>query len=429
MKSALLKKYNYFVLAWFTLTGMFNGISIYFVGSSKKIILDTIFILGLIFLNKRLQKFSIKEILFISFYLFMTNLSLILYFEKNHYGFTKLFNNSILSIICFSNFYLLYKLFKNEFFTKSISFLFKLQVFIEIGFFIYFVLYNKNNGLFGKSIIQIFLLQDFSGRFQGSFSEPSCLGLWLGAAIFIIFLLYRKFFSYLIGFIFIFALYNSCKAKFALIAFPISIIISVIFYKIKYFSTYRNDIIKLKFDYHIFLLFFFICIFSFYWHQLTFSFYCFIANVFEKEGSGTYVTRFGFLLSSIKDICIYPLGHGIGMNYEAFQSVVTDIIPIANNAGLDTFELRGYKIDPNNMGSKETFSMLASTFGFLGIYLYFMFFKNLLSNHYCHKFLSFSLIAFIFFETLITGNIISDSAFFILIFSKMALNTDRRHDK
>lgn len=426
MKNSLTKKYNIFLLFWFTLTGMFNGISLYFIGSATKSLLDTVFIIVAVCLNKKLRKFSTTEILFITFYLFMTNLSLILYFENNHYGFTKLFRNSIMTIVYFCNFYILYKIFKDKYFTKSISFLFKLQIFIELGLYIYFILYNKKNGLLGKSIVQIFLLQDFTGRFQGSFSEPSCLGLWLGATIFIIFLLYRKFSSYFIVLIFIFALYSSCKAKFALIAFPLSVIASLFLYKFKHFLTYKNEIIQKKFDYHILLIFFFICFFSFYWYQMTASFYHFISKIFEKEGSGTYVTRFGFLLSSIQDICIYPLGHGIGMNYEAFQNVITDIVPIATNAGLDSFELRGYKLNPNNMGSKETFSMLASSFGFLGIYLYLQYFKNLLSNRYVHNFFSFSLIFFIFFESLVTGNVISDSAFFILIFSKMALNTDRR---
>lgn len=429
MKNSLTKKYNIFLLFWFTFNGMFNGITLYFVGSANISLLDTIFIIVAFYLNKKLRKFSKQEILFVFFYLFVTSVSLVLYFDNNHYGFIKLFKNSVLTTVSFCNFYLLYKIFKDECFTKPVSFLFRLQVLIELGFFIYFVLYNKNNGLLGKSIVQIFLLQDFTGRFQGSFSEPSDLGFWLGAAIFIIFLLYRKVFSYLIGFIFIFALYNSCKAKFALIAFPISIIASLFSYKVNYSSTYKNAIIQQKVDYNIFLIFFFICLLSLYWEQKTSSFYHFIAKIFEKEGSGTYVTRFGFFLSSIKDICSYPLGSGLGMNYEFFQSVITDVVPIAADSRLETWELRGYRLNPNNMGSKETFSLIASSFGFLGLYLYFMYFKNLISNRYIHKFFSFSLICFIFFESLITKNIIQSSAFFILVFSKMALNTDKRREK
>lgn len=421
MKYSFTQKYNYFVLFWFTLTGMFNGIFLVFVGSAQKFLMDFVFSTGLFFLNRKARKFSDRELLFISFYFSLTLLSLLFYFDNNHYGFQKLLNNVILTLVSFYNFYLVYKVFKDECFSPKISFLFKFQIFIEFCLYIFFVLYNKKNGILGITPIQLFVLQDWSGRFQGSFSEPSSLGLWFGISIFIIFILYRNFLGYVIGGVFLFALYNACKAKFALIAFPLVLIFAFVLRKI--------SLSDLKNNYSIFLVFFFICAISLFWKPFTSFFFSIIAKLFDKTGSATYVTRFGFMLSSLKDICLYPLGHGVGMNYEVFQNIFSDIVPIAKKVNLEVWELEGYKLNPNNMGSKDTFSLFATTCGFVGIYFYFSFFNNLLKKKYLHKFFSISLISFCFIESLVTGNVISDSAFFILLFAKMALNTDQEKNE
>lgn len=413
MRGRFVEKYNYFVLFWFTITGLFNGLCILIVGSSKKILIDTILVMGLCFVSKKLRKISIKEILFISFYLFVTMVSLVFYFNNNHYGIVKLCKNVVLTTLVFSNFYVMYRFYKDEKFSLPISRLFLLQVLIELALYIFFILYNKKDGILGKTPVQLLVLQDWTGRFQGSFSEPSCLGLWLGIAIFIFFILYKNFLGYLVGLVFTFALYNACKAKFAMLALPIALIFS-------FFSRYSFS----KSNSLIFFMLFFVCMISLFWHSFTGLFFSVIAKLFEKEGSATYVTRFGFLLSSMQNICSYPLGQGFGMNYERFQNLFTDIVPIAKGVNLETWELEGYWLDPNNMGSKETFSLLVTTFGFIGIGLYLSYFKNLLLKKYVHKFFAFSMIAFCFIESLITGNIMSDSAFFILLFAKMALNTD-----
>ena len=128
------------------------------------------------------------------------------------------------------------------------------------------------------------------------------------------------------------------------------------------------------------LLFIFlcICVCSLNWYTFARNFFSFLSNFISSEGSSTYVTRFSFLLTSIKDICIFPFGHGFGLNYEVFQPVLTDIIPIADSVGLETEDLREYFLNPNNMGSKETFSLFATSCGFIGIYVYFLYFKKLL---------------------------------------------------
>ena len=112
-------------------------------------------------------------------------------------------------------------------------------------------------------------------------------------------------------------------------------------------------------------------------------------------------------------------------NYEAFQNIFTDIVPIADSVNLETWELQSYGLNPNNMGSKDTLSLIISSCGFLGITLYFLYFKRTMQERYHHSFYAHALIFFIFIESIITGNIFADSSFFILIFARMALNTDR----
>ena len=129
--------------------------------------------------------------------------------------------------------------------------------------------------------------------------------------------------------------------------------------------------------------------------------------------------------SSLENICFCPIGHGFGLNYEAFQNIFTDIIPIADSVNLETWELQSYRLNPNNMGSKDTLSLLITSCGFLGITAYLLYFKNLMQQKYHHSFYASALILFIFLESIITGNVFADSSFFVLIFAKMALNTDR----
>ncbi len=415
MRTPSLCFYPYFVLVWFMVSGLFNGIFVFFLGTATKIAIDCFLILLLLLVNKSLHTFSYKQILFISFYSFLTLFSLIICFENNHYGFGKLLKNVILTALVFFNYFILYQTFKNRFFTICIRKLFIFQILLESVLFFFWLFYNKKTGLIGHTNIQLLILQDWEGRFQGSFSEPSCLGLWLGSSIFILLILFQRYTKRICAIFFIFILYSACKAKFALLALPIAFIVPLI-KSYRFFSKQHIEI--------IFLLFIF-CFISLFWYDFCKAFYYGISIIFPRKGSATYVTRFGFMWSSIKDICFYPLGHGFGLNYEVFQNIFTDIIPIVDSVNLETWELQSYGLNPNNMGSKDTLSLIISSCGFLGITLYFLYFKRTMQARYRHSFYAHALIFFIFIESIITGNIFADSSFFILIFAKMALNTDR----
>ena len=408
--------YSYFVLTWFVVTGMFNGLSSIILTASQKIFIDTLLIIGLFIFNKRLSKFSLKQILFISFYLFLSFFSLIFYVNNNHYGFEKLLKNVVLTVFVSFNYFVLYKTFYKNTFTTYLYILLGFQIFITLFLAIFFFLYNKNTGYLGHSIVQIVVFQDWEGRFQGTFSEPSFLGVWLGSTIFLLPLLWKSCFSYFISGIFIFILYSFCKAKFALLAFPIALGGAVVIKRCVLKSVFKQ----------IWLYFSLICLFSLFFTQFVNIFFSFVCQFFGLDGSATYVTRFGLLFASLQNICFYPLGTGFGFQYETLQNIFTEIIPIADKFNLDTNELLGYRLNPNSMGSKETVSFVTSTAGFLGIFLFISYFKKLLNSRYNHTIASTGLILFLFIEFFITSNAIAHPAFFILLFSKIALNTDKR---
>ena len=407
-------KYAYFVLIWFMLTGMFNGIILYFVGIKIKIAVDTLLCTSLFLLRNKSIKFTTKHVLFFSGFLLLTLLSLVYYSNNSHYGFQKLLNNVILTCVSYVNLFIVFFTFDLHPFTKTIARLFKFQIFLTLIFYVFYILFNKQSGILKHSFIQIFILQDWTGRFQGTFAEPGYLGFWLGSAAFISLLVFRKRLGYPLSILLLFILYTACKAKFALIAVPLALVCSSL--PIKYFFS--------KYHVSLFFRFFCICVFSLFWDSFTQNFFEIISHFIPSDGSSTYVTRFSFLLTSIKDICMFPFGHGFGLNYEVFHPILTDIIPRADSVGLETEELRGYFSNPNNMGSKETFSLFATSCGFIGIAVYFLYFKKLLCFHYHKSFFSVALILFCFVESFFTGNVTGDAYFFMLLFIKMALNSN-----
>ena len=408
------RMYPYFVLLWFVVSGMFNGISTIFFGSAKFVSVGTVLVFGLFCLSSKTRLFTKKEIIFASFYLFLTGVVLIIYSNNNHYGLVKLIKNMVLTIIMLFDFVILYKEFYDYQFNSIIKRIFTFQILLELGLYILFVLFNKNNGMLGKSVIQIFVFQDWSGRFQGTFSEPSLLGVWLGAAAFISFFIYKNKICKLFLFcICVYILFTACKAKFALIALPFALILSC-FRKL---SLRQSNKMGLAF------ICFFTCVVALFFQSVVYSFFTLLKKTIEVDGSATYVTRFGFLFASIEDACLYPLGRGIGLNYEVFQNLFSSIIPIVDKIGLDTFELKSYAKNPNNMGSKDTFSFLLSQFGFLGIYVYFDFFKTLLSKKYIYQFFSLGLIFFLLLESIVTTNMFTFPVFFIFLFTKILLNS------
>lgn len=402
---------NNIILFWFSFTGLFNGLfDIILFSTSQKVLIDFIFILLGYCFNYKTIRINFITIAIIIFYNIMTCVFLLYYFNNNHYGIEKLLRNVVLTLFSFFNYFSLFLLFKDKSLNKTSIFFIKLQIFIQFIFYIFYLLFNKTNGLLGRSVVQLYIFQDWGGRFQGTFSEPACLGFWLGCFILIVNILNfrNKNFITLLGII---ILYTACKAKFALIAFPIAFILAFTpYYKEKYIP-YIN----------VFIITVVIYLIALFFIPITRDFFHLLSSFIDKEGSATYVTRFSFLFASIDNLPFYPLGAGIGTNYEYFQNIYSTFLPIINDSKLETYEILLYKIYPNSLGSKEFLSYLLSNFGLIGFWVYLFYVFKLLENN--KKRINKILIFFIFVESIVSCNLFCSNAFFCIIFSIMALNT------
>lgn len=400
--------YSIFVLFYITLIGLFNGVTLLFLSVPVQLSINIILLFFLICFDRSILIFTYKEILFITFYLFFTILVTLCYFTHNTYGFDKLLKNVILSIINILELYLFYKHFKSKKIIYGYKLIFIFQILIQIVFLLLFIFRKK----LGIPLIRGFILQDWSGRFQGSFSEPSCLGLWLGAMTFCLLMLKKTKIKYCFAIICLYILYSFCKAKFALLAVPLALVI----------SPMRKINLSKKNNYELFFCCVIISVVCVFYDSLLKLFFYLISCLFDKEGSATYVTRFLFILSSIQNANLFPIGRGVGLNYEIYQQGLYEVISVANSYDLETWELLGYRNNPNCLGDKSTFSYILSNFGYLGLFVFLTFIKSQIQKHK-DNFFAICLILFLFFESVFSGNMISFSAFPVIIFSKMALNT------
>jgi hypothetical protein len=301
-------------------------------------------------------------------------------------------------------------------FNNQLKNVISMSLFVNILLFIFYVLYNKRNGLLGRTLIQIIIFQDFRGRFQGTFSEPSMLGWYLGCMSFIVVLIYKSKLKYFVSLLCLYILYFACQAKFVLVGLPFSLLINIFIGKI---------LIKDKKPI-IFFTIFILCLMALFINNITNFIYFMVAKYINKyEDTGTYVTRFSFLLASIENIGKYPLGSGFGLNFEVFRENMEKISIIGNRYGLSTEEIADYLKDSRNFGSKETISAILSTFGFIGFFIYIKHFFYMYNFKYRHAFICKTLLLFMILETVFSKNIIS-AGVLPVIFGRMALNEFRQ---
>lgn len=413
MKKKFIEIFSYLSITWVVFSGLFNGIFTLVFGASLTIIINTCFSVGLFLCSSRLKKYTRTEILFVVFYIALSFCFLLFYFERNHYGILKLLKNSILTFLSFFNIAIFFRYFKDFQLTGYLKKLFSMQLLIEIFFYLLFILYNKNDGMFARSNVQIFILQDWTGRFQGTFSEPSVLGMWLGTATLITLMIYKKI-GRILAILLVCILYTACGAKFALIALPVSLIMAL-FYKF-YNHSYNK--------YLLLAVCFMFALIGLWFDRFVFIFFEMLRGLLN-DTSVTYSTRFGFIFSTIDNIFMFPLGQGFGMNYEYYQNLIYEVAPIANKAGFDTWEILSYATNPNNLGPKDTFSMITSSFGLIGLFLYLNYILNFFSLKCKQKYFVVSLVCFILIESVVSANIFSSSGLVFILFARMAINTNR----
>jgi hypothetical protein len=400
------------ILLYITITGIFNGIILISLSISVLLIIDGFLFLSFIFFNFSHKASANRTlVLFVVFYFFISVFFLIYFFENNNYGFLKLLRNVIVNAFYFIFYISLFKYAENLNLNRFRLNLLKFVIFLEAILFILYLLYNKKNGIVGKTIIQSIIFQDFSGRFQGTFSEPSILGFFLGTISLCVLYLDIKH-KYFISGLLIFILYYACGAKFALISLPFAFIISMTFYHIK----------NIRYIYTFLVLSIVICIISLSYNSFVNNFYFYIGKyITDKETTGTFVTRFSFIFISIKKMFNLPVGTGWGMNYEYFRDGLLELIPIAKRHYLSTFEIEGYINNVNFFASKETFSIITSSFGFIGLFFYIKYISLSIDKRY-NKLIGNTLILFVFLQSMFSTSIIHMAHFPFILYSRMALN-------
>jgi hypothetical protein len=339
-----------------------------------------------------------------------------LYFVNiNHFGINKLLLNVIATFFYIIYSFVLYGKSGNFLLNRILKNIVSMSLFINIILFILYFLYNKKNGLLGKTPIQIIIFQDFQGRFQGSFSEPSILGWYLGCMALVVVLIYKSKLKYIVSLVCLYILYFACQAKFVLIGLPASLLINIFFSKLAI-----KDIKPL-----IFFTMIIACFVALFIDNIMAVVYSTIAKYVEYQETGTFVTRFSFLLASFENIGKYPLGSGFGLNFEVFRDNMEKISNIGNHYGLYTEEIMGYLKNSRNFGSKETVSLIISMFGFIGFYILIKHFLSLYTFKYNHAFICKSLLVFIFLEIVFSMNIMGVGLLPVL-FGRMSLNECRR---
>jgi hypothetical protein len=291
-------------------------------------------------------------------------------------------------------------------------------ILLEVILFCFYILYNKKNGLLGHSMVQMVIFQDYgSGRFQGSFSEPSYLGMCLGVTALLVLLIFRSKIRYLTAFVLVFILYYACRAKFAIISLPIAFFVGICCSKLP----------RINYIYPYLLLLFIFCIIAFFYKETIDKLYFFISQLeSKKESTGTYVTRFAFLFISAKELFHYPLGTGIGLNFEYFREGIKDAIITANRYNLYTSEIEGYLFDSRNFGSKETLSIIISSFGIIGLFFYVKHFLFYLGQKYKNQIICNVLISFILLQSIFTASILSSVSIVFILYTRMALYEFKR---
>ena len=181
-----------------------------------------------------------------------------------------------------------------------------------------------------------FYISDFWGRYQFLYAEPSYAGFAFGMFAIASLLEFKYFFIKLLFFILFFISLILTQAKFALIAFVMSIILAL-------FIKYVNIRIRIN-NYLLFLTIFFFLILLIcipYFIENYFFNYIYIHKEFEE--TGTFASRIGLFFISMRHLLYYPFGAGFAGYMTSSYPFMIDFIGNYNYLDLSEFNTFLYK--------------------------------------------------------------------------------------
>lgn len=414
IQNASNSKIVYFIMYMIFFIGFFDVfLEMYFRSVTIAILMLMLSIM--LFLTERakinqtwLALFAFGCIITVCFYL--------LFSDDFHYDMiTSLKNTVIIAVNALRN-TLLLSFFWRKKIDKVIARMVQLFFVMESAMYVLYLYFLKRGGAAERVFLENRMLRDWTNRFHGTFSEPAIMGFYLGIMFFLVLIYMNSKWKYMIAGAIVYVLYFACKAKFALIAFPIAIIVAVL--TEKKFIKGLGIVFTISMVGCLFLL-------SLLALNNPKSIFNFIVSNFGDNAS--FGDRFYFLVVSLRSIIVYPFGTGYGLNYEYYYRSVHDLVPLMKRVVLDASEIITATAIGSQFGmnGKETVSHLICIYGIPGIILYLKYIGHLINLKVKHKGLIRGLIVFVFVESIVTIDIFMGYCIPLVLIVIMTINTCR----
>jgi hypothetical protein len=273
----------------------------------------------------------------------------------------KLLLQTIVSAFVFFSFFITYNALTKSIVSENDFFVERSIKLIGIFFFLNLLtaLYVGILYLNGHQVI------DFNGRFlfvspislrvNGFFTEPSYLGFYCGFFGILVYSVFRNWKSLAISVFSLVLLTFVIGAKFAYIAFILAIFLAYPLSKVS--------------SSHIRFLLYFSLITIYAVASANYDSYLMnkYISMLDYEDQGSFVTRIGYVSSSLRFITTHPLGQGFGGWINGSLPYMKDVISFTN--GLRNGELIEEIATGVDFLPKESFSMMIFMFGWLGAVL------------------------------------------------------------
>lgn len=406
-----LSNFTYVALGIMVLLSAFNGIVAYKVGTFpvillKAILCTLIFIVEKASLSKKVAIFFLSYVMITFIYFFIFNINA-------HYDSWYNFKNVIISMMDVYCVIALFLVFRNKLCGKPFIVIMGLLLGLET---VFYFLYLK-----GYSFESRYLLKDWTGRFKGTFSEPSKLGFLIGILIFTILILFKSKLRLIIVAGLVYVLFTACKSKFPLLAIPLSLFISIpigkridLNIKGKKYLFY-SVVVILAVTYIIVALFSPSVIFS---------------AIYNSVGSNmSFTTRFFFPVASARQFALFPFGTGYGNSLEYYVRQFENLAPLMEKCHLDISELKEYSMSGPSMSANDTISYLTCSFGITGLLLYFSEIGKIIEQKYIRGNYVRGIVIFVLLESVFTKQIFAmDDAFIFVVFALCVINSCKKEN-
>lgn len=398
------------------LIGMFDGMLEHIFSTFPLTAAGLFIAVTLVIQNK--FRLRLGWVMLFCFYLVITVCSYLLLMDNFRYDLITSVKNSVIMAMNAARNMILFGFFFDKKMDRKTVHMIEFFFLIEAAMFIIYSIFHAKGGAFEQVLVDLRLVRDWQGRFQGTFAEPMTMGFYLGVMLFFILIYFEGKWKYLLSAALVFVLFTACKAKFALIAVPFALIITIFTekrFRIKDIGIFFGAAAMLALTVMVFLA----------WLNPSFIFSV-IADNFGTNAS--FGDRFYFLAASLRQAVLFPFGTGYGLNFEYYYKTVSTLLPVLEQCGLDSVEIRdamavGHQI---GMNGKETISHVICVYGIPGIISYFSYFAKYFGMDVRCKNCVRGLIIFILIEGSITIDLLMGYCVPFVLLAVMLINSCKK---